>query len=394
MSEVPNVGGQPGAYEEKWAQWFLEQSFFRDFVYRNPRGRKKGDELADAVVLFGDVLLMAQVKTQCGQHEPIAWATEKLTDAFGQLRRTHQNLAQGHIKKLKNDIYGDIAFDPSRYRSKIGLIVLAHKSTPYIAAQLAPEILTAEFPVHVFSLEDFATVASRFDTAADLITFLELRGDIASKVPLFVQDEAGNIERMIPHIADTLRTHMSPTTDEILQKTVQSFKGAARGNLLLSPDWKYGLSVDDMIARAHDIDPELPWNKANTRDAVAAMEVAKFFGWLTRDRRIRIGKKIISACEAARDGKPHYFRHVQPSRGVACVYLATSESRPQRLETLRYLVSYTYTKSGVRQCIGVATEPIGNGRSYDFFAPQTPPPQALIDQLKTANDPFSADAPL
>jgi hypothetical protein len=24
MSEVPQVGGQPGAYEEKWIQWFLE----------------------------------------------------------------------------------------------------------------------------------------------------------------------------------------------------------------------------------------------------------------------------------------------------------------------------------------------------------------------------------
>jgi len=34
----------------------------------------------------------------------------------------------------------------------------------------------------------------------------------------------------------------------------------------------------------------------------------------------------------------------------------------------------------VRQCFGVATEPIGKGRSYDFFAPQTPPPQAVIDQ--------------
>jgi len=58
MPEVPEVGGQPGAYEEKWGQWFLERSFFRDFVYRNPRGKKKGQELADAVVLFDDVVLM------------------------------------------------------------------------------------------------------------------------------------------------------------------------------------------------------------------------------------------------------------------------------------------------------------------------------------------------
>jgi hypothetical protein len=27
MSEVPKIGGQPGTYEEKWGQWFLERSF-------------------------------------------------------------------------------------------------------------------------------------------------------------------------------------------------------------------------------------------------------------------------------------------------------------------------------------------------------------------------------
>src|SRR5258708_22463383 len=90
MSEVPKIGGQPGAYEEKWTQWFLERSFFRDFVYRNPRGPKKGNELADAVVLFGDVAIMVQVKAQHqhGRRDPILWAGEKLGEAFGQLCRT------------------------------------------------------------------------------------------------------------------------------------------------------------------------------------------------------------------------------------------------------------------------------------------------------------------
>ena len=78
MSSPPALGGQPGDYEERWSQWFLEQSFFRDFVYRNPQGKKKGTELADALVLCGDVALLVQVKAQKGKHEPVAWATEKL----------------------------------------------------------------------------------------------------------------------------------------------------------------------------------------------------------------------------------------------------------------------------------------------------------------------------
>src|ERR1700722_666936 len=196
MSHVPNFGGQPGDYEEKWSQWFLERSFFRDFVYRNPQGKKKGQELADAVVLFDDVILMVQVKAQCGQHDPISWATEKLLEASKQICKTHQDLVDGHIKRLKNDFYGEIHFEPKAYPNRIGLIILGHSSPPYVAAKLAPEILKTGFPIHVFSLNDFATVASRFDTAGDLIVFLELRGDIATKELFSVQDEVRNIELM------------------------------------------------------------------------------------------------------------------------------------------------------------------------------------------------------
>src|SRR6266852_9358941 len=140
MSELPIIGGQPGTYEERWSQWFLERSFFRDFVYRNPRGKKKGTELADAVVLFDDVALMVQVKAQYGRHDPMSWATEKLVEAFKKLCKTHKSLIDGEIKKLKNDFYGEIDFAPQRYPNRIGLIILAHNSTPYIAAKLAPEI--------------------------------------------------------------------------------------------------------------------------------------------------------------------------------------------------------------------------------------------------------------
>ncbi len=391
MTEVPEVGGKPGDYEEKWSQWFLERSFFRDFVYRNPPV-KKGQELADAVVLFEDVVLMVQVKTQCGKHDPMSWATEKLLDAFKQLRKTHDNLIGGHTKKLKNDFYGDISFDPKCYPNRFGLIILAHDSEPYIAAKLAPEILRAEFPVHVFSLKDFAVVASRFDTAADLINFLELRTDIAPKIQLFVQDEAGNMTRMFPHVKEVYEKHLSGPAEK-LERMAKTFEEVATGKQMESQDWKYSLSIDDMIARVHDVDPGLPWNK-DKADNRGSIEVARFLGWLTRDRRIRLGKRIISACEEARDGKVQLLYHVQRSRGTVWITLVSSLSRPDRVRALQFYVAYAHMKYGVKQCLGVATEPIGNGRSYDFIVTRTAPPQELIEQLKTFDDPFSSEVPL
>src|ERR1700741_1276340 len=133
----------------------------------------------------------------------------------------------------------------------------------------------------------------------------------------------------------------------------------ATGKLLASPEWRYGLSIDDMIARAHEVDPGLPWNKGNEGGSI---RVAQFLGWLTRERRVKLGKRISAACEAAHDGKVHYFPHVQKSRGTSCVYLVTSQSRPERAATLEFLVHYAQIKYGVPQCLGIATEPIGAGR--------------------------------
>jgi len=69
-------------------------------------------------------------------------------------------------------------------------------------------------------------------------------------------------------------------------------------------------------------------------------------------------------------------------------------SRPDRVKCLQYYVSYAHMKYGVKQCLGVATEPIGNGRSYDFVVTRTALPKELIEQLKTFDDPFSSEVPL
>jgi hypothetical protein len=51
-------------------------------------------------------------------------------------------------------------------------------------------------------------------------------------------------------------------------------------------------------------------------------------------------------------------------------------------------------KYGVRQALGVATEPIGGGRSYDFIVTRKPLPDTLLEHLKTFDDPFSREVPL
>jgi hypothetical protein len=388
MTEVPAPGGKPGDYEERLTQWCLERSFFRDFTYRNP-AKKKGEELADAVVLFDDVAFLVQVKAQHGNHEAKAWATEAILKALKQVRATHESLVTGVAKTLANEGYGRLEFDALSYPDMYGIIILAQRSEPFDPVDLVPELKDAGFPVFVFSLADVELITRRFDTGADFVHFIELRVDTAAMGRYQVNDEEQNLLQMAELAPAIYVSRMQPISTEILSRTVEAFREKASGELALSPGWRYGLAIDDMIARAHDVDPDLEWNS----DAAGVeVHVARFLGWLSRDRRIKLGKRMLAACiESERTGDPDYFTHYQRSRGTVGVYLASREPRADRVKRLEFLVMYARFKYQVRQAFGVATDAGTSGRAYDFMLTRRELPSEVLEYFKTIPDPFTSD---
>jgi hypothetical protein len=386
MTEVPQPGGQPGDYEERLSQWFLERSFFRDFTYRNPQ-KKKGEELADAVVLFDDVALLVQVKAQCGSHEAKAWATEAILKALKQVRATHNSLTSGTVKTLTNEVYGKLDFDPANYPNIYGIIILAQESAPFDPYELVPELKESGLPVFVFSLTDVELLTYRFDTAADFVHFIELRTDINSKGNFLVNDEEKNLAHMIDFAPEIYKVRMRPISSEVVARTVEAFRQKASGELVRSEEWRYGLAVDDMIARAHEVDPNLPWN---TGPASTAADVARFLGWLSRDRRIKLGQRVLNACiKSEATGETKYFTHFQKSRGTVAVYLISGAARKDRLSHLEFLVTYAHFKYEVKQTFGVATDAGVSGRSYDFIITRKQLQPENIEYLKTLPNPFN-----
>src|ERR1700678_568306 len=97
---------------------------------------------------------------------PRRGATEAILKALKQVKSTHDNLKSGAVKKLKNEVYGELEFNPETFPNQIGLIIVAQDAAPYDATELVPEIRSAGFPVFVFSLKDIALLTQRFDTAA------------------------------------------------------------------------------------------------------------------------------------------------------------------------------------------------------------------------------------
>jgi len=386
MSAPPQPGGEPGIYEEQVAQWVTEKSFFRDFIYRNAKGKKKGDQLVDGIVLFGDVMFLLEVKAQIGSAKPDDWVRDRLSKAVSQLKTSKALLQERQIPKLQNDFYGELDFEPGNYPNIFGIVVLAHDSDPYYAPDLVPELLSNTFPIHVFSLKDFELVSDRFDTAGDMITYLETRTDVSKMERLLVQDEARNLQRIMANLRTVLAPHFVGNEPELLEKALVMFERKATGKLALDKDWQYSLLIDDLIAHAHDLDPNLPWNENTTHES--GLRVSTFLGWLTRDRRIKLGKLAYEHVDLARDGKAYNFHHFHPSRKTSFVFLASSASRAERVAYLSFLVSYAMFKDGSEESLGVATEATGGGRSYDFVAIRGKLSSEQIDFLKSTKDPF------
>ena len=381
MTPFPEITGNHGVDEEKVIQWFLEKSFFLDFVFRNPEGKKKGKELTDAVVLYDDVLLMIEVKSQHSKRDPYKWAKNNIKKALKQLNGTRRMLVERHVARLHNELRGKVSIDINKYLSHIGLIIVAHDSPPFIAEELVPDLKKQSFPIHVISLKDFSILASRLDTAGDFICALELRQDIASKVTYFVHEEEKNITKMFPYIDAVLRKYYANDSESVITRTCDSFKRLLSGELKSSANWRYGLLVDDIIARAHDIDPSLAWhNPATARQT--PVKIATYLGFLTRERRIALGKKMFKCVTGATDGKNHHFYHYKPSLKQVFVFLATSEPREERVKILSYLLSVAQVKVNANRGIGIATEPPGEGRSYDMALHSTLPPKELRGKLK------------
>jgi hypothetical protein len=386
MTPMPVPGGQPGGHEEAQAQWFLELAFFRDLVLRNPPGKGGRGELADAVVLHSDVALMSQVKAQSSTRPPQVWAKKAIAEALNQLGHTNRMLAEGHVTTLRSELLGELPVDPRRYVHRWGLIVLDQPVDPFDPAELAPEITEAPFPVQVYSLADLEMLTSRLDTAADFINYIEMRYAFRASLQARVHEEATTLAKAVAHTEDYHRHHYPNDPPEIIERSARMVRRTATGEFQRPPFLDYGRAYDDLIARLHDRDPDLAHNTGTT--PADSLPLIEELSWLNRARRVALGQKIAALADHARDGKDHFFHHLQRKRGTVFVYLATSLPRAERSLFLQALTLRAQARYDCERAVGIATEPIGAGRSYDTVFHRGRLAPLLLERLRAEADPF------
>jgi len=177
--------------------------------------------------------------------------------------------------------------------------VLAQMAQPFDAEKAFPELGTLPFRSTCFPLDDFVLLLDRFNTAGDLIPYLEFRHDNA-RDPLIARYTRRRIRLKESPIRS--RTFCRWSGPKLLRKswneTVRYFRLTASGEVSRSDDWRYSLTIDDMIARIHDRDPSLDWNTRGNPSDLGIISAG--LAWLNRQRRIALGKRFMNSVKRRR----------------------------------------------------------------------------------------------
>lgn len=386
-TSIPSLTGDTGKDAESIIQWLLDFSLFKDFVYRNPK-REKGKEFSDVVVIYDDTVVIIQIKAQESSKNPLEWAEKNLQKAIKQLNGSFRMLSEGIVTEFKNEVLGTkIKIDLAKHKCIYGVIILAQSSPPYNPLKFISQGNWPKIPFNIFSLNDFEITCRRMTTAGDFICYIELRWDAKDEIKILINDEENNMLKIVPLLPQLLSNSSLRKLELSKQEnTIKIYSKKLKGEIISNSDFKYSLLVDDIISRAHDIDISVFGDSEDVKKL--AHKIATCLGYLTRERRIRIGKKILEFAEKAKDGRIHKFVHLQKPIKQIYIYIFTTMNREERGQYLETLCTAAQVKYGYNKVLGIITEPIGSGRSYDFvfleerrFPPSVQVPDEILEQL-------------
>jgi len=377
---------------EALTQWYLEHSFFKDFVYKNPE-KKKGKEFSDALIIYDDTIIIIQNKTKLSERDEVVWARKNINIALKQLKGSYRSIKNKLVTAFYNEVLNiRLNIDLEKHKCFYGLIVLAQDSGDYNPYSLIKNKNKPDFPFTIISLNDLFKIIDKMDTAADLIVYFELRFD-AMQLGFLpkVNNEQENMNRIADLVPLILESSMNGLTAKKRRETIETAVYKLTNRIKERSDYIYSVLIDDMIARAHDLDQEI--YVKDEKNIRSSHKIAEAYGYLTRERRIEIGKRLLRKADKARKGFGEIFVHVQKPIQQTYIYFFTLKNRKERKKLLKAFSAAAQKKYSNEKVLAVATEPFGTGgRSYDFFyidhyllTEDVEIPEYIIDFLPNVN---------
>ncbi len=362
----PYPTGDSAGDAEKITQWFLECAFFKLFLYRNPK-KDPQKEFSDALIVFDDTIVIVQVKSKSSERSDVEWVPKHANKASKQLNGSFRQLKDGIVKDFINPVFFvKKEIDLSKYLYIYGVIIFDGVSEIIDPLPLIDLANKPEIPSIFISTSDLRILVERVNTAADFINYCEAHSRLASQESVPINQEFETLSRIASDVPNLLSEGRSIETFD--KGYIKGFTWISRlfnGDVNRDQNYQFGLLVDDIISNLQDLDPNFsgPMNEASAN----SLRIAEQLGWLDRKRRIELGKLLNKFAIAASDGNYRILPYMRPTLGILFLFLFSKERRKKRRELLEIFVSVAQIKYKVKRVIGIATEPVGNGRSYDLI---------------------------
>jgi len=213
-----------GLRSEAFLNHFLLPWFSGYWAFPNPKF--KGEEIADALLLWRDVVFIIQIKARESEKTDINWASRKIDEDKARIFDWVRRLKMEKSIILKNR-YREIEFPCEKIKCYYGLIVLNHNSEPYDANEFIFEGSTDQkLAIQVISLADIFYLLRYINTPWDFVNYFESRYRLSQETSIKVHQESivfsQNISRMYQEMTHDIGKEEADKWDEFMNITIKA----------------------------------------------------------------------------------------------------------------------------------------------------------------------------
>jgi hypothetical protein len=216
-----------GYRSEDFVNYFLSPWFSGYWAF--PKPKYKGGEIADSLLLWGDVAFLIEVKERKGIKSNTDWAKHKIAKDKTKILNWVESLKTEDSIILKNK-YREIEFPREKIKNYYGLIVLNHLSESYDANEFLRDDSTEQkVAIQVISLADIFHLLRYINTPWDFVNYFESRFRLSQKTSVKVHQEKSVFGQNLPHMYHEMKhdigKEQADDWNEFMDITIKAVNG-------------------------------------------------------------------------------------------------------------------------------------------------------------------------
>jgi hypothetical protein len=351
--------------------YFLTPWFSGYWTFPNPK--YKSEEICDALLIWGDVVFIIQVKTRKGIKSDGEWAKYKIKEEKERILRWVQRLKKEESIILRNK-YREIVFPREEIKWYYGLVVLNHVSDPYDANEFLKEDSSEqELAIQAISLVDIYNLMKYINTPWDFVNYLESRYRLSQKTSIKVHEEGNNfgqnLSRMFHEAKEDIGEEHADKWDKFMDITIKAVNGDFQEG---DPDLRrYASSflIDSVIGGVlYKAQRDKHGNCIINDEFKLLIKSVEKLTEMNRLIRSFWGERfLIEAEKALASGETEYVTGQSPGRKMAYGFVATDKLNDERVALIKSVAREALVKNDKREGVIVAASPANIFATYQMF---------------------------